>query len=262
MSTPVTQRRVIAAEWTKATSVASTLGAVVATCALAVGLAVGLGMFTRPGVGTTATSLVVAGAVLAQLGALALGVLVGAADYTTRAAATTFTAVPRRLLVLTAQVVVVAGLASAAAAVALGRSVRATGVLRERAGLGSGLFEQPGGARALVGYVLYLTAVALLGLGAGVLLRHAAGALVTGVVLLLVADQVLAANPGRIADTVRALLPGAGMRLVHDDATVTALDAASAGPHLGVGGSGLVLAVWVVGLLALAGWRLRHDDVR
>lgn len=261
MSTPVTLRRVIASEWTKTTSVGSTLWTLVATVALAVGLAVGLVMFARPGDGATAASLVVSGAVLAQLGALALGVLVGTADYATRAAATSFTAVPRRLPVLTAQVVVVAGLALVSSAVALGASVLATGALRERAGLGAGLLDQPGAGRALAGYVLYLTAVALLGLGAGVLLRQAAGALVTGVALLLVADQVLAANPGRAADTVRALLPGTGMRVMHDDATVAALDAASLGPHLGVWGAGLVLAAWVVGLLALGGWRLRRDDV-
>lgn len=261
MSAQVTQRRVIVSEWTKATSLGSTLWTVLSIVALAVGLAVGLAMFARPGDGSTAVSLVVSGAVLAQLGALALGVLLGTADYTTGSAATTYTAVPRRLPVLTAQVVVVAGLSVVAAAATLGATIVATAGLRERAGVAAGLSDQPGGSRALVGYVVYLAAVALLGLGAGALLRQPAGALVAGVALLLVVDQVLASNPGRLADTVRVVLPGVGIRLAHDDATVAALDAASLGPDVGVWGAGLVLAAWVVGLLALAGWRLRRDDV-
>lgn len=261
MSATVTQRRVIASEWTKATSVGSTLWTVLAIVALAVCLAGGLTMFARPADGSTALSLVVSGVTLAQLGALALGVLVGTADYSTRSAATTFAAVPRRRPVLAAQVVVVAVLTGVAGTAALGATVLATGALRERAGLGAGLLEHPGGGRVLVGYVVYLVAVALLGLGAGVLLRQPAGALVAGVGLVLVLDQVLASNPGRLADTVRALLPGVGMRLTHDDASVAALDATSLGPDLGVWGAALVLAVWIVGLLAVAGWRLRRNDV-
>lgn len=255
----VTFPRVIASEWTKFTSVGSTVWTAIGVVLMAAGVAVGLGMFVRTGDGTTGVSLVVSGVVLAQLGALVLGVLVGTADYATGSSTTTYTAVPRRLPVLAAQSLLTAALSLAAAAVALGAAVLVTAAQRDAAGLA--LLDSDGSVRALAGFVVYLAAVALLGLGLGALLRHPAAALVGGVVLLVVLDQVLAANPGRVADTARALLPGVGARLVRDDAQLAALEATSLGPHLGVGGAGLVLAVWVAGVLVVAAVRLRTDDV-
>lgn len=257
----VTFTRVLASEGTKVMGVGSTLWTALSTVLMAVGVAVGVGMFVRPEDGASAVSLAVSGAVLAQLGALVLGVLVGTADYSTGSSGTTFTAVPRRTPVLVAQTVLTASVALVTAVVSLVASVLATAPYREAAGLAPGLLHGDGSGRALAGFVLYLTAVALLGLGLGALVRHAAGALVTGVVLLVVVDQVLASNPGRIADTVRALLPGAGARLVRDDSQLAALEATSQGPHLGAWGAGLVLAVWVVGLLTAAAVRLRRHDV-
>lgn len=255
----VTLPRVLASEWTKVAGVGSTLWTALGTVLTAAGFALGLGLFVRAGDGTSGASLVVSGVVLAQLGALVLGVLVGTADYTTGASATTFTAVPRRLPVLVSQAVLTAGLALAVAVVALGASVLVTAPQRDAAGLG--LLDADGSARALAGFVVYLTAVALLGLAAGALARNAAAALVGGVVVLVVLDQVLAVNPGRVADTVRALLPGVGARLVRDDAQLAALGSASLGPHLGAGGAGLVLAAWVLGMLLVAGARLVRADV-
>lgn len=260
-SPAVTVPRVLAAEWTKATGVGSTLWTAASVVLMAAGVAFGLGLFVRPGDGASATAVVVSGAILAQLGALVLGVLVGTADWATGASATTFTAVPRRLPVLLAQVIVVAALGLVTAAVSLGASILVTATPRDAAGLGPGLLDDAGSARALAGFVVYLTAVALLGLGAGMLVRHPTAALVGGVALLVVVEQVLAANPGRVADTVRALLPGVGTRLLRDDAQLAALETASLGPHLGAGGAGLVLAAWVVGVLLLAAVRLQRGDV-
>ena len=81
--------------------------------------------------------------------------------------------------------------------------------------------------------------------------------------LALVGDQLLAANPGPVTDTIRALLPSAGARLVQDDAALAALDAATRGPQLGVwgGGSGRRRVGRCV-VLAAAAYRLRRHDVR
>ena len=98
--------------------------------------------------------------------------------------------------------------------------------------------------------------------GLGALLRRPAGAIVGGLVLVFLGDQLLAANPGRFSDTLRAFLPSAGARLLQDDATLAALDATTRGPHLGVWGGGVVLATWVVVVLAAAGYRLVRHDVR
>lgn len=256
----VTFPRVLAAEWTRRTSVRSALWLPLGTVAAALALAYALGLFVRAGDGRSAVSLVVAGHVLAQLGTLVLGVLVGTEEHTTGTATTTYAAVPRRLPVLGAQVLVTAALGLVTAAAALAASVLVTQAPRAAAGLTLDL-AGGGTARALAGFVIVLTGVALLGLGLGALLRRSAPALVAGLVLLVVADQLLQANPGRVTDTLRALLPGAGSRLLLDDAGVAALDAATRGPHLGPWGGGLVLAGWVLVLLAAAAYRLRRHDV-
>lgn len=256
----VTGARVLAAEWTRRASVRSTLWLPLGTAVSAPVLAYALALFARPGDGRSGVSLVVTGHVLAQLGALVLGVLVGTEDHTTGTAATTYTAVPRRLPVLGAQVVVTASVALVTAAAALAASSLVTQGPRAATGLTLDLADD-GTVRALCGFVVLLTGVALLGLGLGALLRRAPAALVAGLLLLVVADQVLQANPGRATDTLRGFLPGAGSRLLLDDAGVAALDAASRGPDLGPWGGGLVLASWVAVSLAAAAYRLRRHDV-
>lgn len=257
----VTLTRVLASEWTKAAGLGWVLWVPLTTVLVAAAIPLGLAMFARPGDGTTAAGLVVSGVLLAQLGTLVLGALVGTSDYATSTSVTTYTAVPRRLPVLVAQTVLTTALALVTSLLALGTAVLVTAPQRAAAGLSLDLAAGDGTARALAGVVLYLTAVALLGLGLGALLRRPAGALVTGVAVLLVVDQALAANPGRIADTVRVLLPGVGTRLLETDARLTLTEAASQGPHLGAWGAGLVLATWAVGLLVAAAVRLRRGDV-
>lgn len=256
----MTFARVVAAEGTRLASVRSTVWTALATVVAAASVALGLGLFVRTGDGTSGTALVVSGAVVAQLGALVLGVLAGTADYTWGTATTTYTAVPRRLPALAAQALVVVAAALVVAALALTASILVTAAQRDTAGLPLDLAEA-GSWRPLAGFTVYIVCVALLGLGAGSLLRHPAAALVSGIGLLLVLDSVLAANPGRICDTVRSLLPGVGTRLLQDDAQVAATEAASLGPNLGVGGATLVLLGWVLVVLLAAAVRLQRSDV-
>ncbi len=249
----VAPSRVLAGEWTKLAGLPWPGWLVTGTVAAAVTLTAVSALFA--GAGGAGVAVVGSGSVPAQLGVLVLGVLVGAGEFSTGTALTTFAAVPRRWPVLVAQVVVTAAVALATGAVAFGASVLVT------AGLGPAWGAADAGAlRAAAGYVLLLTGVAVLGLGLGALLRRPAAALTTGVVLLVVADGFLAANPGRVADTVRAALPGSGGRLVADDSGLAAL-AAGPGPDLGAGGGGLVLAAWCAGTLLLAGYRLCRRDV-
>ncbi|WP_309135620.1 hypothetical protein [Cellulomonas sp.] len=252
--------RVLAAEWTKLTSVRSNVWLALGTVVAVAGTAYGLGMFVRPDDGRSGSWVVTSGFVLAQLGFLVLGTVVGTSEHTTGTARTTFAAVPRRLPVLGAQVLVTAAAALVTAVVALGASYVAT--TDARAGGAPGLdLSVPGASRALLGFVVACVGVALLGLAVGALLRRPADALVTGVVLVVVGDQLLAANPGRVTDTVRALLPSSGARLLQDDAALAALDAATRGPQLGTWGGGVVLAVWVLAVLGAAAYRLRWHDV-
>ncbi|WP_159792014.1 hypothetical protein [Puerhibacterium puerhi] len=259
-ATRVSFAGVLAAEWTKLVGLRSTLWVALGTALAAASLAYGLSLFAGRGDGPTGVSLVVAGSVLAQTGALALGALVGAGEHSSGAATATFTAVPRRLPVLAAQAVVTGAGAGVTAAAALAASALATTDARTRAGLVLELAD-PETARMLAGFVLHLVGVALLGLGLGALLRRPGAVIVAGVILLVVVDQLLATNPGQVTDTLRAALPGAGARLLLDDAALAALDAASRGPRLGAWGGGLVLAGWAVGALAAGAGRLCRGDV-
>lgn len=242
----VTAARVLAAEWTKLTSLASTGWVVLATVVVAVSTAFGLGLFAGSGP-VTATVLAVSGSLLAQLGMLTLGVLVGSGEFATGTSLTTFAAVPRRLPVLVAQVVVTAATAAATGLVVLVASVLATTPARRTAGLTWELTD-PTAVRVAVGYVLFLTGVAVVGVGLGALLRRPVVALTGGVVVFVVVDRVLAANSGRVTDTLRSLLPGSGTRLFADEA------------HL-AGSGAAVLGAWCLVLVLLAGYRLRSRDV-
>lgn len=253
--------RVLVAEWTKLTSVRSNAWLAVGTVVAAAGTAYGLGLFVRPGDGRSGTWVVTSGFVLAQIGFLVLGALVGTSEHTTGTARTTFAAVPRRIPVLVGQVVVTAAAALATAIAALGVSFLATAPARAGDAPAVDL-SVPGASRALVGFVVAAVAVALLGVGLGALLRRPADALVGGVLLAVVGDHLLATNPGRVTDTIRALLPSAGARLVQDDAAIGALDAVTRGPQLGVWGGGAVVGTWVLVVLGAAAYRLRRHDVR
>ncbi|ADG75728.1 integral membrane protein [Cellulomonas flavigena DSM 20109] len=253
--------RVLAAELTKLTSVPANGWLVLGTVAATAAAAYGLGIFVRPDDGRSGSWVVVSGFVLAQLGFVVLGALVGTAEHTTGTVRTTFAAVPRRLPVLAAQVVVTAAVAAVTAAAALGASWLAT--VPARAADAPDLdLAVPGAARTLVAFVAVGVAVALLGLGLGSLLRRPTDAIVTGVMLMFFLDAVLRANPGRFTDTVGALLPSAGRRLLEDDAAVAAMDAVTRGPELGVWGGGTVLGAWVAVLLGAAAYRLARHDVR
>ncbi|UZN02514.1 hypothetical protein [Cellulomonas sp. S1-8] len=257
----VTHARVLAAEWTKLVSVPANLWLALGVVGAAAGTAYGLGLFVRPQDGRSGAWVVTSGMVLAQIGFLVLGALVGTSDHTTGTARTTYAAVPRRLPVLVGQVVVTTVAAAVTAAVALGASYLATA--GPRAGDAPDLdLSVPGTTRALLGFVLLATAVTLLGLALGVLLRRPADAIVTGFVLVVLADHLLSVRPGRVTDTLRALLPGAGNRLMQDDTAVAAFDAATQGPQLGAWGGGAVVGAWVVVVLAAAAYRLVRHDVR
>ncbi len=112
----------------------------------------------------------------------------------------------------------------------------------------------PGVLRSLVGMAGYLTAITLLGLGLGILLRSVAssiGALIAGVLIL----------PGLAG----ALLPDswdAVLRFLPTDAAsaFTAVQS-SGGDVLGVGTGAVVLAAWVALALVGAGVALTRRDV-
>lgn len=243
----VTPLRVLAAEATRLVGAAWLPWLLGGTVLVAVAVTLVLASFVRPEEGVPAVEVLTAGHPVLALGLLGLGVLVGAGDFTTGAARSTYVAVPRRLPVLGAQVVL-----TTAAAVVTG-TLTAAGAAVVTAGARAHALPGPDHlttAGAGLGLVLHGTGLALLGLGLAVLVRRPGPALVVPVVLLLLVDPLLAAAAGPVTDVVRGLLPAAGTAMLTE-----------AGPPVGPLHGGLVLAGWVAVVTAAAAWRLRTRDI-
>jgi hypothetical protein len=111
---------------------------------------------------------------------------------------------------------------------------------------------QPGTVRAVLGSALYLTAIGLLGLGLGALLRRTAGAISALFGILLAFPVIAGFLPGGLSDQVSKYLPGpAGVAI-----TSARPDPSALGPWAGFG----VLCLYAAIALGLAAWLLRRRD--
>lgn len=252
-------RRVLASEWVKLWSLRSTvltlLAAVVAM--VAVGCLASwafdanwddLDAGERAGFNPIDPALV--GVNLAQLAVGVLGVLLVTGEYATGMIRATLTAVPTRLPVLAAK----AGLYAVVTFVlTLFASVAA--FLLAQPFLGSrgadlGAAELP---RALLGTAGYLTAIGLLAVALGFLLRNTAGGIATLVALLLVVPPLGLFLPSAWQDRLLPYLPsyaGSAVFTVQPQPDL-----------LSPTGGALVLLTWAVVPLALAAVALRRRDV-
>ena len=246
----ITPGGVVAAEWTKFSSLRSTW----VTTGISAFLLVAFGMIASASVtgdSLTAIDLALSGSTLAALSVGVLGALLGAGEYTTGMIRATLAAVPRRLPVLWSKSLVagaaafVAMTAGAFAAFALGSAV-----LNDKVG-GVGLGDD-GVLRALFGAGLYLGLVAVLGVALGMLIRSSAGAIAILAGLLLIVPGLAALLPDSIAETVTPYLPSnagsAVMALTPADGTL--------GPWTGLA----VFAGYVVVVLAATAYRLKMTD--
>jgi ABC-2 type transport system permease protein len=246
----ITPGGVVAAEWTKFSSLRSTW----VTTGISVVLLIAFGMIASAsfsGDDLSAVDLALSGSTLAALAVGVLGALLGAGEYTTGMIRATLAAVPRRLPVLWSKSLVagVAALvtmtAGAFAAFALGSAV-----LNDQVG-GLG-FGDDGVLRALLGAGLYLGLVAVLGVALGMLVRSSAGAIAILAGLLLIVPGLAALLPDAVADTITPYLPSnagsAVMALTPGDGTL--------GPWTGLA----VFAGYVVVVLAATAYRLKKTD--
>ncbi|MBO3094386.1 hypothetical protein [Cellulomonas dongxiuzhuiae] len=267
-----TFRRVVAAEWTKLTSLRSPwwTAAVTVVAAGAISYLSATASSVDPGF-EPARDLS-SGLLLAQIGPLVLGILYGAGEFRTGAFRTTFTLVPRRWPALVAQAVVLAAFALVLGVLTVAACV--VGVLPAAAsrdlplGLADG--ETPG---IMLGMVVFVAGTALLGLAFGALLRRTVPALVTALVVLVFLPAVLmtVSDPGTDANgmalphsvtpagAIGAFTPGTAAQLLTTGASSEGMPGT---PDLGPVGGGLVLGAWVVLLLVVAGVRLRARDAR
>lgn len=223
---PVSQRRVISSEWVKLRTLRSswiTMGCAVAALAL---LGLLIGIITNAnwatmdpdriaGFNPVDTSL--AGVNFAQLAVAVLGVLVISGEYSTGMIRSSLGAVPKRLPVLWAKLLVFGA---------------ATLVLMEIAAFGAFWLGQaglaahgttisaPGALRAVIGTGLYLTVVAVLSVALGFIIRSTAGGISAVIGLLLVLPGIMNILPQSWQIHVSPYLPsnaGAAVFTQHPD---------------------------------------------
>lgn len=252
--------RAIRAEWTKLRTVSSTawlLGALVVATAGLGALLVGsvhTDMCATPAsCEEDTTKLALSGVWAGQIVAATLGALVMTTEYSTRVIGVTLAARPRRWQVYSAKsavavcVVLVAAALGVAGAVAGGRAILpGNGFTAANGYAPLSLLDGPT-ARAAVGTALYLTLIALLGLGLGALIRDTAVTLtavfavlfVLPIVTEFVTDPVWHERLQKWSPTTAGLSVQNTLRL----------DELAIGPWPGLG----VLALWAVGA-AIAGY--------
>lgn len=198
----VRARDVLSSEWTKLRSLRSnrwTLG-VAAVVTLALTAVVARSFADAPGTGRGASPVDrLAGSFLAYgeytvLPVTVLSVLVFTSEYSSGLIRTTLTAVPRRRTVLAAKAAVtgaaalVVGQAMAFACFFLTQAI----VTGEHGGLS---LAHPGALRAVLAAGLTLAACALVGVGAGAVIRHTAGAIAAALTLVVLLAVLCLALP-------------------------------------------------------------------
>jgi ABC-type transport system involved in multi-copper enzyme maturation permease subunit len=197
------------------------------------------------------TAISLTGIYLAQIAIGVLGVLLVTGEYATGTIRTSFAAVPRRLPVLWGKAVAFAlttltlCVPATFAAFLVGQSILSSEHLDTTLG-------HPGVVRAVLGSALYLTAVGLLGLGLGALLRNTAGAIASLFGALFAAQIVVGFLPSTWENQIYRYLPtpaGTAVTAVRPDPT-------SLGPWTGFG----VFCLYAAIVLGLAAWQLRRRD--
>ncbi|MFD6568125.1 ABC transporter permease [Micromonospora profundi] len=246
----ITAGGVVAAEWTKFSSLRSTW----ITTGISVFLLVAFGMIASAsfsGDGITSIDLALSGSTLAALSVGVLGALLGAGEYTTGMIRATLAAVPRRLPVLWSKSLVAGSAAFVTmTAGALAAFAAGSAVLNDN--LGAVGLGDDGVLRALLGAGLYLGLVAVLGVALGILVRSSAGAIAILAGLLLIVPGLAALLPDSISEAITPYLPSnAGSAVM----MLTPADGALA-PWAGLG----VFAGYVIATLAAAAYRLKTSD--
>jgi ABC-type transport system involved in multi-copper enzyme maturation permease subunit len=218
---PATFGDVVRSEWTKFRTVRASFWGLAIGAILGIGLGAIISLVsanhysTDPGVrfDWNPANRSLGSLMLTQLAFAILGVMVVTGEYSTGMIRTSLAAVPRRSRMLAAKilvfsvVVVIAGEIISFITFVVGQAL-----ISGKAPTAT--FGQPEVLRAVVGTGLYLAALALLGLGLGVLLRHAAAAIGTVVAILLVLPSIALALPTSWSEPIEKYWPtNAGFRV-------------------------------------------------
>jgi ABC-2 type transport system permease protein len=229
----VTQARVILSEWTKLRSVRSTRWSLLVATVLTIGFPILASIVISTHWGTRSAGdranfngldPALIGSQIAQLAIGVLGVLTITAEYSTGMIRATFTAVPKRLPVLWAKALVFAVvtfvlmLPSVLIAFFASQSI----LSRHDANVA---WSDPGVSRAVIGAALYLTAIAVMTLGLGAIVRNTAGGIATFAAIFFVLPPLMDVLPSSWNDAISPYLPGnagrAILSITHDANTLS-----------------------------------------
>ena len=255
-SRPVSLSGAMKAEWVKFRSLKSTWLILAATVIGIIVLAFVIAWNTRnPGPGLhledTIASATLQGFHLGELLLGALGVLVVTAEYSSGTIRTSLVALPRRLPVLWAKLLVVTPLVFAVMLVTVLAAFLGSQALLAQYRPAFSLGD-PGVLRSVVGTALYLAALAAMGGAIGWIVRSTPGALVTYLGLILVLPGITGLLLGSFGQAVSKYLPTeAGTSMITSDQLPDLLT-----PTQG----GLVLLAWVAGAVAIAAVVLPRRD--
>jgi ABC-type transport system involved in multi-copper enzyme maturation permease subunit len=172
-------------------------------------------------------------------------------EYSTGMIRSTLAAIPKRVPVLWAKLIVMATVTLAAMVpTCVVAFVAAQGIISQsRAGYSLG---DPGVLRVVFGTAVYLTIIGLIGAMLGWIVRSTPGALVAFVALFLVVPVLFGSVLGSFGKHVAEYLPSnAGASFAS-----SIREAPSLAPWTGLG----VLGVWLVAAIAAAIWTLTHRD--
>ena len=256
---PVTQVRVVRAEWTKLRALRSTWWCALIAVVLIVGLGAaitGSGTPYHVSAGNSAAggiTVSLAGVLFAQLLLGMLGVLAFSGEYATGMIRATLAVVPSRLPVLWAKLIVLVGLVLPVSLLAgVAEFFVATALESSRGGSAISLTD-PGVLREVAGASLYLAVIAVIGLALGALLRRTAAGLSVFAAVFFVVPIVAAYLPHSITGLVPYLPSNAGGAL-------WGAGKLFGGHQLGPWNGFAVLCGYAVVLTTLAAWRLRRRD--
>ncbi|MET7694352.1 ABC transporter permease [Streptomyces sp. NPDC005483] len=188
--------------------------------------------------------------------ASSMGALTVVSEYSSGLIRTTTVAVPARGSVVLAKAAVTAALWTAVGTVASTGSFLVSQAILDGHHAGVPI-TQPGVFRALAASALLAPVCALVGLGIGVLLRHAAGTMVTSVFTLVMLPPMFSESSRWSADIKHALVSPAWNRLVQNWGP----DPGSLGYTATVPGSWIVYTLWPLITIALAVLVVRRRDV-
>jgi hypothetical protein len=212
---PATFGDVLRSEWTKLRSVRSTFWALTVTVVLGIALGALISAATARGYASSGvsaklswdpTNMSLSGMVAAQLAIAVLGVLCISSEYSSGMIRTSLIAVPKRGRLLAAKSLVfavvtfVVGEVTSFTAFFVGQALIVGHA--PHAALGD-----PGVARAVVGAGLYLTALAVLSVAVGTLLRHPAAAIAAMIAVLFVLPGIAQALPDSWRNPVTEFWP-------------------------------------------------------